>query len=107
MTERMRKRKAEHISISLKRNVQAREVTTGFEDAIFIHKALPEIDRAQIDLSTTVFGHKFAAPLMVGAITGGTHEATKINATIAEVVEELGLGMGVGSQRAALEDNKL
>jgi isopentenyl-diphosphate delta-isomerase len=107
LAERTRKRKAEHISISLKNNIQAREVTTGFEDATFIHKALPEIDRHLIDLSATVFGHKFAAPLIVGAITGGTHEATKINATIAEVVEELGLGMGVGSQRAALEDKKL
>jgi isopentenyl-diphosphate delta-isomerase len=107
LAERTRKRKAEHINISLKHNVQARKVTTGFEDAIFIHKALPEIDRQQIDLSTTVFGHKFAAPLIAGAITGGTQEATKINATIAEVVEELGLGMGVGSQRAALEDRKL
>lgn len=103
----MRKRKAEHISISLKHNVQARKVTTGFEDAIFIHKALPEINRQQIDLSTTVFGHKFAAPLIAGAITGGTQEATKINATIAEAIEELGLGMGLGSQRAALEDKKL
>jgi isopentenyl-diphosphate delta-isomerase len=107
LAEGTRKRKAEHISISLKHNVQAREVTTGFEDAIFIHKALPEIDRQQIDLSSTVFGHKFAAPLIAGAITGGTHEARKINATIAEVVEELGLGMGVGSQRAALEDRRL
>jgi len=106
LAEWTRKRKAEHISISLRHNVQAREVTTGFEDAKFIHKALPEIDRQQIDLSTKVFGHKFAAPLIVGAITGGTREATKINATIAEVVEELGLGMGVGSQRAALEDKK-
>jgi isopentenyl-diphosphate Delta-isomerase len=107
LAERTRKRKAEHINISLNHNVQAKEVTTGFEDVLFIHRALPEIDKQQIDLSTTVFGHKFAAPLMVGAITGGTHEATKINATIAEVVEELGLGMGVGSQRAALEDRKL
>jgi isopentenyl-diphosphate delta-isomerase len=106
LAERTRKRKEEHISISLKHNVQAREVTTGFEDATFIHKALPEIDRQKIDLSTKIFGHKFAAPLIVGAITGGTREATKINATIAEVVEELGLGMGVGSQRAALEDKK-
>jgi len=107
LAERTRRRKAEHISITLNHNVQAREITTGFEDVSFIHRALPEIDKQQIDLSTTVFGHKFAAPLMVGAITGGTHEATKINATIAEVVEELGLGMGVGSQRAALEDRKL
>jgi isopentenyl-diphosphate delta-isomerase len=91
----------------LKQNVQARNVTTGFEDTSFIHRALPEIDREKIDLTTRVFGHKFAAPLLVGAITGGTQMATKINATIAEAVEQLGLGMGVGSQRAALEDKKV
>jgi isopentenyl-diphosphate delta-isomerase len=102
-----RKRKADHIRISLNQNVQARRATTGFEDIHLIHKALPEIDKQKIDLSTTIFNHKFAAPLIVGAITGGTLEATKINATIAEVVEELGLGMGVGSQRVAIEDKKL
>jgi isopentenyl-diphosphate delta-isomerase len=102
-----RKRKADHIKISLNQDVQARKVSTGFEDIYFTHKALPEIDKQKIDLSTTVFDHKFAAPLIVGAITGGTPEATKINATIAEAVEELGLGMGVGSQRAAIEDKKL
>jgi isopentenyl-diphosphate delta-isomerase len=102
-----RKRKAAHIRISLNKNVQARNVTTGFEDVNFIHRALPEIDRKKVDLSTTVFGHKFAAPMIVGAITGGTYEASKINATIAEAVQELALGMGVGSQRAALEDKKL
>jgi isopentenyl-diphosphate delta-isomerase len=91
----------------LNQNVQARNVTTGFEDTSFIHRALPEIDREKIDLTTRVFGHKFAAPLLVGAITGGTPMATKINATIAEAVEQLGLGMGVGSQRAALEDKKV
>jgi len=101
------KRKLDHIRISLNRNVQARKVTTGFEDIYFIHKALPEVDKQKIDLSTTVFNHKFAAPLIVGAITGGTPEATKINAAIAEAVEELGLGMGVGSQRAAIENKKL
>jgi len=102
-----RKRKADHIRISLNQNVQARRVTTGFEDIHFVHKALPEINKQKIDLSTTIFNHKFAAPLIVGAITGGTPEATKINATIAEAVEEIGLGMGVGSQRAAIEDKKL
>lgn len=91
----------------MNQNVQARNVTTGFEDTSFIHRALPEIDREKIDLTTRVFGHKFAAPLLVGAITGGTRMATKINATIAEAVEQLGLGMGVGSQRAALEDKKV
>jgi isopentenyl-diphosphate Delta-isomerase len=100
------RRKLEHIRISLNQNVQARNATTGFEDISFVHKALPEIDRSEIDLSIQVFGHNFSAPLIVGAITGGTEEAEKINATIAEAVERLGLGMGVGSQRAALEDKK-
>ena len=40
-------------------------------------------------------------------MTGGTEIATQINASIAEAVEKLGLGMGVGSQRAAIEDRKL
>lgn len=107
MTKETRKRKADHIRISLNHNVQARKVTTGFEDTHLIHNALPEIDKQDIDLSTTVFNHKFSAPLIVGAITGGTPEAAKINAAIAEAVEELGLGMGVGSQRVAIEDKTL
>lgn len=107
MTKETRKRKADHIRISLNHNVQARKVTTGFEDTHLIHNALPEIDKQDIDLSTTVFNHKFSAPLIVGAITGGTSEAAKINAAIAEAVEELGLGMGVGSQRVAIEDKTL
>lgn len=107
MAKETRKRKINHIRISLNQKVQARKATTGFEDIYFIHKALPEIDRKEIDLSTTVLGHKFSAPLIVGAITGGAQEATEINATIAEAVEKLGLGMGVGSQRAAIEDKRL
>jgi isopentenyl-diphosphate delta-isomerase len=101
------KRKAEHINICLDEKTQARTATTGFEDVQFIHRALPEIDKAKIDLSTKVFGHKFSAPLIVGAMTGGNIEATRINAAIAEAVETLQLGMGVGSQRAAIENPKL
>ncbi len=107
MAKETRKRKTDHIRISLSQKVQARKTTTGFEDIYFIHKALPEINKQEIELSATVFGHKFSAPIIVGAITGGTREATQINATIAEAMEELGLGMGVGSQRAAIEDKRL
>jgi isopentenyl-diphosphate delta-isomerase len=107
LTKETTKRKTEHINISLKRDVQARSVSTGFEDVGLIHNALPEIDKQKLDLSTRIFGHEFAAPIVAGAITGGTKRAAKINATIAEAVETLGLGMGVGSQRVALEDRKL
>ena len=100
-------RKSDHLKISLRENVQAQQISTGFEDVYLVHKALPEIEREKIDLSTVAFDHKFSAPLTVGAMTGGVPEATRINKAIAEAVEELGLGMGVGSQRAAIENAKL
>ncbi len=100
-------RKSDHIQICLEEDVQSRHVTTGFEDVYFVHKALPEIERGRINLATTVFSHKFSAPLIVEAMTGGIAEAVKINAAIASAVEELGLGMGVGSQRAAIEKPSL
>jgi isopentenyl-diphosphate delta-isomerase len=96
-------RKFDHIQICLKEDVQSRHATTGFEDIHFVHKALPEIERSKVDLSTTVFSHRFSAPIIVEAMTGGTAKAAKINAAIASAVENLGLGMGVGSQRAAIE----
>lgn len=106
MPSQTENRKAEHIKISLKEDVRAKQ-TTGFENVHFVHQALPEVDRDKIRLSTRTFNHSFSAPIFVGAMTGGTQEAKKINGFIAEAVGELGLGMGVGSQRAALEDSKL
>lgn len=107
MPNQIENRKAEHIKISLKENIQARNVRTGFNDIHLIHQALPGIDRDRISLSTRVFGHDFSAPILVGAMTGGTEDAMKINTSISEAVEELGLGMGVGSQRAAIERPEL
>jgi isopentenyl-diphosphate delta-isomerase len=97
------KRKAEHIRICLQEKAQAKTVTAGFENVRFIHRALPEVNRKDINLSTSFLNHNFSAPLIVGAMTGGTEEAVKINQNIAEAVEKLGLGMGLGSQRAAIE----
>lgn len=107
MPSQIENRKLDHIQICLEKNVQARHATTGFEEVFFVHRALPEIEKDKINLSTVAFDHKFSTPLIVGAMTGGTPEAMKINSIIAEAVEEIGLGMGVGSQRVAIEDPKL
>ena len=88
-------------------NVQARKVTTGLDDIHLLHKAIPGIARDEIDLGTSLFNHKLAVPLIIEAMTGGTREAAQINAALAEAAERFGLAMGVGSQRAALEDPEL
>lgn len=107
MAEETGKRKVDHIRICLDQKAQTKNVTAGFEDINLVHRALPEINKEKINLSTNFLGKKFNAPLIVGAMTGGAKEAIQINASIAEAVENLGLGMGLGSQRAAIENKTL
>lgn len=100
-------RKLSHIRIVSEEAVEARETQTGLNDVTLVHSALPELDLSEVDLQIRFLGHKFRAPVYVTGMTGGHEVAAKINGQIAEVVEELGLGMGVGSQRAALENPSL
>lgn len=99
-------RKLSHIKISLKKQIESRR-SAGFDDISIVHKALPEINKDAIETSTTIFGHKLSAPIIIGPMTGGTHEAQRINSVLAQTAERLGLGIGVGSQRAALENRNL
>ncbi|MEM1994235.1 MAG: type 2 isopentenyl-diphosphate Delta-isomerase [Nitrososphaerales archaeon] len=96
------KRKLDGLKIPLERNVQARTTSTLLECVHLIHNALPELDFNSIDTSTTFLNHRFGAPILIDAMTGGTPEATKINANLAAAAEKLNLGMVLGSQRAAL-----
>jgi isopentenyl-diphosphate delta-isomerase len=99
-------RKADHIRINLTENVQSGR-TTGLEDYSFPHQALPELDLDKVKLEGSLFGKKISAPLLISSMTGGTAEAGKINLVLAEAAQAAGIPMGVGSQRAALEDNSL
>jgi isopentenyl-diphosphate delta-isomerase len=105
-TSSTEKRKLDHIRICLEKNVQS-SVPTGFDDIRFIHSAAPELNLEDIDLQCIFLGHQLQAPLIITAMTGGHPEATPINQHIAEAIENLGLAMGVGSQRAAIEDQSL
>lgn len=99
------KRKNDHIDICAKE-----DLTPGYyywDDVRPLHRSLPEIDLADVDTSTTLFGRKLAAPIVVSAMTGGFGKAKEINARLASVAEKYGLGLGVGSQRAALENSEL
>jgi len=98
-------RKMEHIRICLEKPVEF-EKSNGFERYAFSHNALPELDWDEIDTSTEFLGKNFSAPIFIEAMTGGTDEARAINQNLAKAAEELGLGMGVGSQRAAIEDEQ-
>jgi isopentenyl-diphosphate delta-isomerase len=99
-------RKSDHIRINLEQDVRS-GLTTGLERYRFIHRALPELNLQDVDLSLELFGKKLSAPLLISSMTGGTQEAAQINRTLAAAAQETGIAMGVGSQRAAIENPEL
>src|SRR5512134_2002051 len=96
-------RKADHIKINLEKDVRS-TLTTGLEKYHFVHEALPELDLDRIDTSLSLFAKRLAAPILISSMTGGTEEAGEINQRLAEAAQEMKVAMGVGSQRAALEN---
>lgn len=95
-------RKLDHIKINLEKDVRS-ALTSGLEHYHFVHEALPELDLERVDTSLNLFGKKLAAPILISSMTGGTDEAETINLRLAEAAQTVGVAMGVGSQRAALE----
>jgi isopentenyl-diphosphate delta-isomerase len=104
-------RKIEHLQLCAEQPVEAtqREALrpSGFDDVHLVHQALPEVDKKNVDTSLIFFNRRFAAPIMIASMTGGHPATIEVNRRLAYAASELGLGIGVGSQRAALEDEKL
>ena len=98
-------RKADHIRINLEENVQFPALTTGLEHYRLVHQALPELDLTDIDTRAQVWEKTVAAPILVSSMTGGTAQAQLINRRLAEAAQARGLAMGLGSQRAGLEQD--
>lgn len=97
------RRKDEHLEIVLAGRGTASGGIAPFDRIAFEHVALPEIDLAAIDLSAAFLGRRLAAPLLISSMTGGPAQAARINASLAEAAQSLGIAIAVGSQRIAIE----
>jgi len=103
------RRKIEHIDICTQRQVEAKlradgTRASGLDDLLLVHRALPELNMSEIDLKCTFLGKRLEAPLLISSMTGGHPNTLDINRNLAIAAQRLGIGIGVGSQRAALED---
>ncbi len=96
----MSHRKAEHVKVVLGRDVEGRY--RYWNDVQLVHRALPEIDFDEVDPSVTLLGQRLRAPLVITGMTGGFPDAVTINDNLARAAAEVGVGMGVGSERAAV-----
>ena len=99
-------RKADHIRINLDEDVQFPRLTNGFERYRLLHQALPELDLGKIDTSASLFGKRLQVPLLISSMTGGTAAAGAINRHLAQAAQTRGIAMGLGSQRAGLEQEE-
>ncbi|HEV8050178.1 MAG TPA: type 2 isopentenyl-diphosphate Delta-isomerase [Thermoplasmata archaeon] len=93
-------RKADHVKVVLGQPVEGRY--RYWNDVQIVHNALPEVDFDEIDPSVELFGHRLKAPLVITGMTGGFPDAKKINGNLARAAAEVGVAMGVGSERAAI-----
>lgn len=100
-------RKTAHLNIVATEDVESASARAGFAGWCFRHEALPELDASAIDLSTDLLGKALAGPLVIAGMTGGSERAGLVNRRLAQVAQELGLAMGLGSQRAMLEAPEL
>ena len=100
-------RKKEHLELCLDARTVVPPYGTGLDRYSFLHNALPEVDIDEIDLSTSFLGKPLKAPLLISSMTGGFDLARKVNRNLAFAAQELGLAMGVGSQRVALEEKSV
>ncbi|MHB8360617.1 MAG: type 2 isopentenyl-diphosphate Delta-isomerase [Thermoplasmataceae archaeon] len=101
----MENRKEEHIRIAEQREVSSSH--NYWDDITFIHKAVPEVDYDKIKTSVDFLGKKLKIPMIISSMTGGTELAMRINKNLAAAAEKFGIGMGLGSMRAAVEKKEL
>lgn len=99
-------RKADHLRIAAGPDV-SHHGRTGLDAVRLRHRALPERDLGSVSLTTLLLGRRLAAPLLVSAMTGGTPQATSINARLTRAAAEQGIGLVLGSGRRLLDDPDL
>jgi isopentenyl-diphosphate delta-isomerase len=101
MTDEVKQRKIEHVSVALAEDVSAPQ-RASWSDIQFVHQALPEVDLDKIDTSVSFLGYTLRYPIFISSLTGGHPDVTTINRNLALAAERYGLALGVGSQRAAI-----
>ncbi len=98
------KRKSDHIDLVLQIAERKDNSVNPFDQIRLTHNALPECHLEGMSLATEFLGKQLKLPFLISSMTGGPLRAERINAHLAEAAQELGIALGVGSQRVALLD---
>jgi len=95
-------RKEDHIDLAFKSATQCSE-----KDNRFYYEPIHSGHlNKNLDLKSTIANKTLNYPIWVSSMTGGTEKAALINTNLAKVCGLYGLGMGLGSCRQLLYENK-
>jgi|SRR5690554_127349 len=97
----MENRKKDHINQAFQARVEKSEV-----DHRFNYEPLLAAHPMERPTPFPFAGKTMRLPLWISSMTGGTSQAGVINRNLARACNEFGLGMGLGSCRILLEDEK-
>ncbi|MDQ2179938.1 isopentenyl-diphosphate delta-isomerase [Marinifilum sp. D714] len=97
----MTDRKKDHIELAFRSQIEKSFVDDRFYYEPFLN-AHPQKELKPF----TFLGKEIRTPIWVSSMTGGTKLAGKINSNLAKACAEFGMGMGLGSCRLLLEDDK-
>lgn len=96
-------RKIEHIRHALQQSPKK----NAFDDIILIHNPITEVNYDEVSLNTHIGGLTLSSPLFINAMTGGAKETQEINRQLAMIAKHHQLPLAVGSQMAAIKNDKL
>lgn len=96
-------RKLSHLDLCTRHDVETHGGTL-LDEVHLLHEALPELCSDEVDPSASVLGRRLRAPLLISGMSGGAPQGKEMNRCLASVAQRVGIGMGVGSQRAMLVD---
>lgn len=102
MSDDIRQRKDDHLELCLQDRVRAPRAHS-LDRVLLEYDSVPELDLDEVDVSAELFGKRVKAPILIGAMTGGSEAGGVINRNLALAAQKLGIGMCLGSQRAMLE----
>lgn len=99
----MAERKTQHLEICLDDTRYAVETgTTRLDEVHLVHRSLPELDADRVDTSISFLSQTVRMPVFVESMTGGSAEGYRANKDLAQVAEQLGIPVGMGSIRILL-----
>ena len=96
-------RKKDHIQLTFESQMAAAQLDPRFdyEPVLAAHPGPLTLNWPEIKVA----GKKIEFPLWISSMTGGTAHAAKINTNLARGAARFGMGMGLGSCRALLEND--